>query len=1034
MIRVTAIMVSHDGAGWLAQSVAALASQSLAVDRVVAVDTGSTDDSVRMLRSAGIHVIESERTLGFGDAIKLALDATPPFTGTRSAKRSKNSVDSDPAIEEEWLWILHDDCAPAKDALARLVAAVTDRPQVAVAGPKLRGWHDRKHLLEVGVSIATNGARWTGLEYREQDQGQHDDERDVLAVSTAAMLVRRDVFEELGGFDPHLSLFRDDVDFGWRVRTAGYSVIAVPEAVAFHGEAAANERRSIDVHEAYLHRPLLLDRRNAAYVLLANASLLYLPLLGLQLLIGSLARALGYFVVKLPGYALDELGAVALVLIKPQEIFAARRARRRKKLLSASSVKSYLPPRGVQLRLLFERARDAVSEYFQARTSFHLMPQSESRSVLDLNDESLADEDLLIPNERSTLRQLMTRPSSLFAMAVLLITLIASRNRIGDLAGGALLPAPDGGMDLIAKYLESWHPIALGSSANSPTWILITGLSSALFLGNLQLFITVFFLLALPITVLIGYRFAKRHTSSNLIALLAALVYGFSPPVLFALTHGAIGTLVVAIIAPIVIRSLQQAFEVERLTIRSLAGYALVYGLLLSFSPPAFIIVAAWHFLASAIQSIAAYRQGEWSLMLDRIYRRSAILLGAIAVNVPWSLELLIHPSRALLEPGLALESESALILLANPGQSWWLLSAAPVLTMIALFRSANRFTALLALFTLVVAAILSLFDIAGHGSSRLTTPSLGGSLMLFVAISLIAGLALVEEVLPRIRDTALNLRHIATLVMALSVAVSLLASIIWWVGPGANGPLRAEKELSVPEFITANATTEERFKSLILRQREGRLFYYVVRDRELELGDSDLIYGSSRRIDEAVSGLVTGVGIDTSIILGQNGIRYLFLASPYNKGLARTIDGIGGFTRASSTDVGIVWKVVAANARLSLTPFDQSPDASAVDVAIASGEVSAEGTISRAGVVTLAERFDGRWKMLVNSRPVQLSENIEGLPQFDVVEPGEFLLFHDGTARRGWLSLQVIALLLALILATPARRRRAEVPIEELS
>jgi hypothetical protein len=71
---------------------------------------------------------------------------------------------------------------------------------------------------------------------------------------------------------------------------------------------------------------------------------------------------------------------------------------------------------------------------------------------------------------------------------------------------------------------------------------------------------------------------------------------------------------------------------------------------------------------------------------------------------------------------------------------------------------------------------------------------------------------------------------------------------------------------------------------------------------------------------------------------------------------------------------------------------------------------------------------------MLVNSRPVQLSENIEGLPQFDVVEPGEFLLFHDGTARRGWLSLQVIALLLALILATPARRRRAEVPIEELS
>ncbi len=1017
MIRVTALMVTHDGAGWLAQSVAALASQSHAVDRVVAVDTGSVDNSVQMLRSAGIHVIETERTTGFGDAIKLALDATPRF------------IDG-----EEWLWILHDDCAPAKDALEKLVAAIEDRPQVAVAGPKLRGWHDRKHLLELGVSIATNGARWTGLEYREQDQGQHDDERDVLAVSTAAMLVRRDVFEELGGFDPHLSLFRDDVDFGWRARTAGYSVIAVPEAVAFHGEAAANERRSIDVHDAYLHRPLLLDRRNAAYVLLANASLVFLPLLGLQLLLGSLARALGYLLVKLPGYALDELGAVALVLIKPQQILAARKARRGQRLVAASSVKAFLPPRGVQLRLLFERARDSVGNYIESRMKFSLMPQEQTRSILDLNDESLADEDLLIPDERSRLRRLLLRPSFLFAIAIALVTLFASRNRIGDLSGGALLPAPEGAMDLISKYLESWHPIALGSSANTPSWIMITGLASAIVLGNVQLLVSLFFLLAIPITVAIGYRFAKSQTSSNLIALLAALVYGFSPPVLHSVTHGSIGPLVIAMLAPIVVRSLQRAFEVEKMTIQSIAGLSLVYGLILAFSPPAFIIIAAWHFLASSIQSIAAYRAGEISLLLDRIYRRSALLLTAIAVNIPWSLELIAHPSRALLEPGLSLDSESALLIFGNPGMSWWLLSAAPVITAIALFRSANRFIALLALFVVTSSAGLSLLSVTGHGSSQLTSPSLGGASMLFIATSLMAGLALIEELLPKIRDAALNLRHLATLAMALSVVLSLVVSMTWWIGPGASGPLRAQSVVSVPEFITANATTEERFKSLILRQREGRLYFYVVRDRELELGDSDVIYGSSRTIDEAVAGLVTGVGIDTSIILGQNGIRYLFLAAPYNRGLARTIDGIGGFTRASSTEVGIVWKVVAARSRVSLTPFQERAGVDQVDLPIPSEEISASGEITRAGVLTLAERFDGRWRLLINGRGAPLSESIEGLPQFEIVEPGEFLLFHDGTARRGWLSLQLIFILVALILFAPARRRRSEVPIEELS
>lgn len=1017
MIRITAIMVSHDGAGWLAQSVAALASQSHSVDRVVAIDTGSEDNSVQMLRSAGIHVIESERSVGFGDAIRAALDVTPRFSEG-----------------EEWLWILHDDAAPAKDALGKLVAAVTDRPQVAVAGPKLRGWHDRKHLLELGVSIATNGARWTGLEYREQDQGQHDDERDVLAVSTAAMLVRRDVFEELGGFDPHLSLFRDDVDLGWRVRTAGYSVIAVPEAVVFHGEAAANERRSIDVHDGYLHRPLLLDRRNAAYVLLANASLIYLPILGLQLLFGSLARALGYLVVKLPGYALDELGAVALVLIKPQQVFAARKARRSQKLVAASSVKSYLPPRGVQLRLLFERARDAVGSYLESRMRFKVMPEEPARSVLDLNDESLAEEDLLISDERSRLRRLLFRPSTLFALTVLTLTVIASRNRLGELAGGSLLPAPEGAMDLISKYAESWHPIAMGSSANAPTWIIIVAILSALFLGNLQLFITAFFLLAVPIIVTIGYRFAKGATSSNLIALVAALVYGFSPPVLHAVTHGAIGTLIVAMIAPIVIRSMQRAFEVEKFSLQLIAGYALIYGLLLAVAPPAFIVVAAWHFVASGIQSLAAYRVGEISLLLNRIYRRSAILLIAIGVNIPWSLELMTHPSRALLEPGLTLNSESALILFANPGKVWWLLSAAPVITLIALFRSANRATALLSLFILASSALLSLFVITGHGSSRPTSPALGGAMMLFIAISLIAGLNLFDEMLPRIRNAALNFRHLATFSVASFVALSLAASMVWWIGPGADGPLRAESSLSLPEFITANASTDERFKSLVLRQRDGRLYFYIVRDRELELGDSDLIYGSSRSIDEAVAGLVTGVGIDTSIILGQNGIRYLFLAAPYNRGLARTIDGIGGFTRASSTEVGIVWKVVAARSRVTLTPFEAQTGGGPIEFGIPSDEVSSEGRFTRPGNVTLAERFDGRWRLLVGGRGVPLTENLDGLPQFDVVTPGDFLLFHDGTARRGWLSLQFIFVVAALILFAPGRRRRAEVPIEELS
>jgi hypothetical protein len=162
-------------------------------------------------------------------------------------------------------------------------------------------------------------------------------------------------------------------------------------------------------------------------------------------------------------------------------------------------------------------------------------------------------------------------------------------------------------------------------------------------------------------------------------------------------------------------------------------------------------------------------------------------------------------------------------------------------------------------------------------------------------------------------------------------------------------------------------------------------------------------------------------------------------LTQPVNKSLARTIDGIGGFTRASSTDAGIVWKVVGASSRVSILPDGDDEAVTELSISLGSEEVTAEGTITRPGTVTIAERFDDRWRMLVNNNRVDLSRGIEGLPEFVITselldEGGDFIIYHDGTSRRGWLSLQFIALATIAILALPSRRRRSDVPIEELS
>ena len=179
---------------------------------VVAVDTGSLDESAALLTPVADVVAATSAT------------TYPRPCGSGSS----GSADDRPRTPE-WVWLLHDDSRPAPGALDALLAAAAARPDVDLLGPKLREWPSLRRLLEVGVTISGTGRRETGLERGEYDQGQHDEQREVLAVNTAGMLVRRRVLEELGGFDDQLPLFGNDLDFGWRAAAAGHTTLVVPD-------------------------------------------------------------------------------------------------------------------------------------------------------------------------------------------------------------------------------------------------------------------------------------------------------------------------------------------------------------------------------------------------------------------------------------------------------------------------------------------------------------------------------------------------------------------------------------------------------------------------------------------------------------------------------------------------------------------------------------------------------------------------------------------------------------------------------------
>src|ERR1700729_1006132 len=121
---VTAIIVSHDGARLLPGLVQALRAQTYQAEQTVAVDTGSRDRSGAVLAEliGQDAVFGMSRSTGYGEAVTVAL---------RHATRRRSGL-TDPNIARvEWIWLLHDDCEPAADALDKLLrAAAKDRTVV----------------------------------------------------------------------------------------------------------------------------------------------------------------------------------------------------------------------------------------------------------------------------------------------------------------------------------------------------------------------------------------------------------------------------------------------------------------------------------------------------------------------------------------------------------------------------------------------------------------------------------------------------------------------------------------------------------------------------------------------------------------------------------------------------------------------------------------------------------------------------------------------------------------------------------------
>ncbi len=192
------------------------------------------------------------------------------------------------------------------------------RSNAGVVGPKLVSAEDPELLLEVGRAIDRFGAPHTGIEPGEVDQEQHDGVRDVFYVSSAAMLVRVDLLQQLEGFDPATFPGSEDLDLCWRARLAGARVLVVPDARVAHREAADDRLRGDRPDEFALSR----TRVRVLFTSYSLLTLLWLVPVGIVV---GFVEAVGDLLTGRPRRARAAIGAWLSNLVHVRRLRASRR-------------------------------------------------------------------------------------------------------------------------------------------------------------------------------------------------------------------------------------------------------------------------------------------------------------------------------------------------------------------------------------------------------------------------------------------------------------------------------------------------------------------------------------------------------------------------------------------------------------------------------------------------------------------------------------------------------------------------------------
>lgn len=219
--RVSAIVVNWNGAADLKEALPSLAAQTYPNLEIIVVDNGSEDDSERVAEGFGVRWLP----LGWNLGLALAMNE-----GARAASG-------------EYLLFLNNDMRFAPDFVERLQDALARDPEAFAADAKQMDWEGRA-VVHSRTVLRRSGGLAPPIPGWSLDQVEIREVAPCVFGSAANLLVRRDKFWELGGWDGGYPIGLEDLDLCLRAWARGWKTLYVPGAVCWHRVGGSGQSRA----------------------------------------------------------------------------------------------------------------------------------------------------------------------------------------------------------------------------------------------------------------------------------------------------------------------------------------------------------------------------------------------------------------------------------------------------------------------------------------------------------------------------------------------------------------------------------------------------------------------------------------------------------------------------------------------------------------------------------------------------------------------------------------------------------------------